>query len=325
MPVESQAGLKAEVTYGLDVTVNRFFEFNKCNIEEERKRIEAVGLRASQRVQRSDRFVAYMAGAKGSVEFNPLSKGLGIWLGLCLGTVTTAGPTDSSYTHTATVASLTDDMFTFQKNDYDVSSANQAQTCKGGKVTAWEFSCAADGLLDAMIEMDFQDVTRGTALASASYPSGTVELFSFVGGGVTYQGASLPVKDWKIHVDNGLDTGRYKIKSSALKQIPVESKMREITWEATIDWDGLTQYNRFASTAGTGVGGTMVATFTAPTLLGTATYPSLTITIPYARLDKMPLEVDANGLLQSKISGRGLYDGTNSPVTVAYVSGDTTP
>lgn len=144
-------------------------------------------------------------------------------------------------------------------------------------------------------------------------------------GAVTYQGASLPAKDWKIHVDNGLDVGRYKIRSSGLKQIPMEAKQREITWEATIDWDGLTQYNRFASTLGTGVGGTMVATFTAPTLIGTATYPSITFTAPYARIDKMPLEVDGNGLLQTKISGRVLYDGTNSAVTVAYVSADTTP
>lgn len=65
MPLETQAGMKDEVTYGTAVVVDRFMEYNSEAIKANVTRIEYNGLRTGQRVQRTDRFVTVNKGAAG--------------------------------------------------------------------------------------------------------------------------------------------------------------------------------------------------------------------------------------------------------------------
>jgi len=325
MPLETQCGAKDESTYGTAVTVDRFFEYLSENIEADYKRVEYAGLRSGQRVQRSDRFVPYMAGARGPVKLNPLTKGFGFWLKHMLGTVGTSGPTDSAYTHTGSVGSLLGDYFTFQVNRHDATTAtDRAFTWEGGKVSKWELANSVEGLLEATLEMDFEDEKTATALASASYSS-AAELFSWVGGAVTFNSASYEVDNIRIACDNGLDVDRRKVRSSTLKKEPVEAKVRQITWEFDIEFTTLTLYNFFASTVASSTKAALTAAWTAPTLIGASTYPSLTATIPAARVDAVRPAVSGEGIIIAKVSGRGLYNGTDSPISLAYVSADTTP
>lgn len=325
MPLETQLGVKDESTYGTAVTVDRFQEFNSWSVELEVGRVESAGLRSGHKVQRSDRFVPYKKGAAGSVEFEVLSKGFGFWLKHMLGTVGTSGPTDSAYTHTGTIGSLYGGSFTAQVNKpFHPAGTNQAFTYEGGKVAKWSLACDVDGLLIFSADLVFEDGTTATALASASYPA-SMEHLSWAGGAITIGGSSVPVTSFKVECDNGLDVERLKQRASTLRQEPTENTRREITWELEADFESLTQYNRFASATASGALAAIVATWTAPTLIGASTYPSLAVTIDEARFDSFGAEISGPESLMQSLSGRGLYDDSNQPISVAYVTSDATP
>ena len=325
MPLETQFGMKDESTYGTAVTVDRFMEFNSENIKANYTRIEYAGLRSGQRVQRSDRFVPVNKGASGPVKFNPLSVGAGFWLKHMLGTVATGATSDSVTPHTGTIGSLRGDYFTAQANRYEATTAtNRAFTWEGGKVASWEMANDVDGLLEWTLNMDFENQATGTALATASYPTGG-ELFSFAGAAVTIAGTATPVTGIKIACDNGLKLDRHKLRASTLKQEPIESKHRMITWEMEADFESLTDYNRFVSATSAGAVATIVATWTAPTLVGVSAYPTIVVTIDAARFDSADVAVSGEDIIMNKLSGRGLFDGTDSAVTVVYTTADATP
>jgi hypothetical protein len=326
VPLETQLGVKAESTWGTAVTVDKFFEFNSESINLETGRVESSALRASQRVQRSDRFTPYILGAAGSIELDVLSKGFGFWLEQCLGAIATGTETDSTYTHTGTVGTLLAQGFTLQVNrPFHPAGTNQAFTYEGGKVSKWGFKCSTEGNLVFTADLVFETGLTATALATASYPTG-MENLTWAGGAVTVAGTAVPVTEFSVEVDNGLDTARHKLRSSTLRQEPVEAKNREITWSLTADFESLVQYNRVVSTTAAGAVAAIIATWTAPTLAGTTTYPSLTVTIDAARFDEIgDFTATSTDPLMQSLSGRGLYDGTDSPITVAYVSTDATP
>jgi hypothetical protein len=325
VPLETQFGFKDEVTYGTAVVVDRFMEYNTEGIKADRARVEYTGLRASHRVQRSDRFVPVDKGAAGPVTFNPLTVGFGFWLKHMLGTVATGATSDSVTPHTGTIGSLAGDAFTAQANRYDaVSAANRAFTWEGGKIASWELACDVDGLLTCTLNMDFETEETGTALASASYPSGG-ELLSWAGGAVTIAATATPVTSFKVACDNGLKLDRYKLRGNTQKQQPLENKPRMITWELTADFDSLTNYNRFVSDTASGALAAIVGTWTGPTLVGVSSYGSLAVTVDEARFDSAEISVAGPEIIEAKFSGRGLYDGSNSPVTMVYTTADATP
>lgn len=325
MPLETQLGFKDESTYGTAVTVDRFAEYNTENIEAKYERVEYAGLRSGQFVQRNDRFVPVMKGAAGPLVFNPLTKGAGFWLKHMQGTVSTGATSDSVTPHTAVMSSFKDDSFTAQINRYDdVSAANRAFTWEGGKVASYEIACEVDGLLQWTLNTDFEDEATGTALASASYPSGA-ELFSWAGGAVTIGGSSVSLLNIKIAVDNNQKLDRYGIRGSTRKLQPTANGFRKVTWEAEGYWESMTQYNRFASTTTAGALAAIVGTWTGPTLAGVSAYPTFSATVDEARFDKAGAMVAGPELITQKLSGIGMFDGTNSPVTLVYTSTDTSP
>ena len=326
MPIISQLGAKKETTYGTAVTVDRFFEFTSEKILLDTGRAESEGLRSGQRVARTDRFVPYVLGASGPISLEPASKGFGFWLEHMLGTVATAGPTDSAYTHTGTVGDLWGDSFTMQVNRPlgPSGSTNQAFTWEGGKVTKWTLSCEKEGLLQFEADLIFEDEQTATALASASYPTAT-EPMSWARADCTIGGTGVPVTKWSVSCDNALKTDRHFLQGSTRRAQSAEEKMREITFSAECDWTDLTQYNRFKAETAAGTLALVVVTAKSPTLIGATTYPGVTITLPAVRFDEPGPSVDGPGLMMQTVGGKVLSNGTDQPISVAYTTLDTTP
>lgn len=323
---QAQFGIKKETTYGTPLTVDRFFEFVSEKIKLETGRVTASGLRSGTRVARADRVAPYHMGAAGPVSFEVLSKGFGAWLELMLGSVGTTGPTDGKYTHTGTVGSLLGKSFTAQSNrPFFPTEADQAVTWQGCKVASWKLSNTVDGLLLLEIEVDAQDEATGTALATASYASGTVEPFTFLGGQVSIGGSSVDVTDISISCNNNLKTDRRYLRSSGLKKEPVETAWREIEVEVTLDWDSLTQYNRVAALTASGTQAQVVSTWTAPTLIGAASYPTVVATMPAVQFDEIEAATEGSDPIMQKLKAVVKFDGTNSPISLAYGSADVTP
>ncbi len=327
MPINSQIGIKAESTYATPVTVDQFTEFASESIEPQVGRARMRTFRASQRVRRGDRVIPYVAGYAGSVTMPVMAKGHGIYLKMALGGMATSGPTDSAYTHTGTIADLTGDMFTLQVDKpFNPSGTSQPITYAGGKITSaeWSLTTGESGLLSATYGMDFASAATGTGLASASYPASN-QVYPWINAGLTIGGAAVEVVEARISLTNALQLDRRFIRSSSTKKEPLENGERTITFSITCDFVDLTQYNRVVSTTVAGMQSAVVLTCTALTLIGTTTYPTVTFTLPQAEFDAVSgVAVSGDDPIRQTLTGEATYDGTNSPLTIAYVSADAT-
>lgn len=323
--MDHQLGVKDEVTYGTAVTVDRFFEYESESIEENEGRTEGDPLRTGGfGVVRNDRFTPYFAGAAGNVQLSVLTKGFGFWLKHMLGAVATSGPTDSIYTHTGTLGELYGKSFTLQVNrPFHPAGTNQAFTFEGGKVAEWGLSNSVDGNLLLDLGLDFEQVATATALATASYPS-SMEPFTWAGGVVSIGGSNYDISEFALNFNNGLNVDRRQIRGNTDKKEPTSSR-REGSFSIKADFDSLTQRNRAHATTRAAALAQIVATWTAPTLAGAASYPQLIVTIPACRFDAWKGATEGPDAIEQELSGVVRFDGTNSPVTIAYKTVDATP
>lgn len=320
--VDHQLGVKDEVTYGTAVTVDKFFEFNSESITESWMRTEGDPLRKGAFFQREDRHTPYFGGAAGSIELDVMTKGFGFWLKHMLGGVATGSLTDSTYTHTANTADLYGDSFTAQVGrPLHPSGTVQPFTFEGGKVTEWELANSVDGNLVCTLGCDFEQVATATALATASYPTG-MENLTWAGGVVTIGGTQVPLTEVAFAGNNGLNVERRYIDGSTDKKEPTGGR-REVTFSCGADFAALTQRAYVAAATAAGNLAEVVAVWTGPTLAGTTTYPSLTVTAQ-VRLDEWAANADAPEGISQSLSGVVRGDGTDD-IEIAYVSTDATP
>jgi hypothetical protein len=323
--LDHQLGVADESTYGTAVTPTRFFEYDKEGIEESEGRTEGDPLRVGSHHVRHDRFTPYFEGASGSVEMAVLTKGFGFWLKHMLGSVATTGPAETTvYTHTGTEGELYGKSFTLQVNrPFHPTGTNQAFTYRGGKVTEWTLSNSVDENLMLELGMDFQQVDTTTALATASYPT-NMDNFTWAGGVVNIGGSAYDVTEISVKGNNGLDTDRRQIRGNADKKEPTQSRA-EASFSIKADFDSLAQRTRAHASTRAGALATITATWNGPTLLGSTLYPKLTATIPAARFDEWKGATEGADAIEQELSGVVRYNGTNSPISIAYSTADTTP
>ena len=323
----SQVGLAKETAYGTAVTPSRFFEFTSEGLKPAVARLESKGIRAGARAFRNDRSQPVPKGAAGSLEFEVPTKGFGFWLEHLLGgSVTTSGPTDSNYTHTAQIGSLYGKGLTAQVGrPFNPSETVQPFTMSGGKVTSWSLSIERDGFLMCSVELDFGTHTTATALATATYPAGFLQ-FPWASAGISIGGTGVCVTKFEIKVDNGLQTDNYMICNNTTKHEPVEAGLRKIEWSAECEFTDMTQANRVLSTTRAGMLAPIVATFLGSEAHGGTTLPQLLVTLPAARFDDGLPEVKGEDPLMLSLSGIGTDDGTaTTALQVAYRTTDATP
>jgi hypothetical protein len=328
MPVVSQLGTVNESTYGTAVTVTRFVPLISEGIKPETFRTRTGALRAGKRTHRTDEVVLGVKGYAGGIEIPVESKGFGIWLARMLGQVATTGPTTSAYTHTGTID--IDDCppsFTLQVNRpfAPCASTNQAFTYEGCQIASWELSCDVDGVAKLSAELICEDGTTATALATASYPT-SVEPLSWASGSVTVNSVAVPVTTWKVACDNKLKTDRHYIANTTKRSKAPRSDFPEITADFTCDFDALaTAYNRVIGSTVATVVDDIVFSAKGATLIGGSIYPEIRVTLPAAEFDEGSPNVSGTDMLETQVKVMALDDGTNEPISVAYVTADATP
>lgn len=322
--MDHQCGFADESTYGTSVTPTRFFEYESEGIEESEGRTEGNPLRVGSGFLRNDRFTPYFGGAAGSLQLAVMTKGFGYFLKHMMGSVATAGPTETTvYTHTGTEGALFGKSFTMQLNrPFNPSGTNQPFLYKGGKITEWTLSNSVDGDLLLDLALDFMQVDTATALATASYPS-SMENFTWAGGVVSIGGSSYDITEFSLTVNNGLNVDRRQIRGNTDKKEPTATR-REGSFSIKADFDSMTQRTRAHATTRSGALAQIVATWTGPTILGTTVYPTFQVTIPAARFDEWKGAVGGAEAIEQELSGVVRYDGSASPLTITYKSADTT-
>lgn len=317
--MDFQLGVKDEVTFNTALTVDRFFEYSDeaFPIKGVAGRTEGSPFRTGSRARRSNRVVPYFDHAEGTFKFDVMNKGFGFWLKHMLPSVATTGA--GPYTHTATEGTSSASIgksFTAQLN-YPLSPAgtNQAVTFSGGKIPKWTLGCDVDGMLTLELEAWFASMTTATALATASYPT-SMSNFAWVHGAVTVGGTAFDITNINIEVDQGYDLERSQIRGNAAKKEPTPGALG-VSFGLEADFDSLTQWNRVHATSIASLSAAVVGTWTNGTDI-------ITATIPAARFDDIAIGGDPGGATQS-LTGVGEYDGTSSPITIAYTTTDTTP
>lgn len=328
MPLVTQLGYGDESTYGTPVAVDHFLPYVSEKIVPNRPRIVSKSLWSGARAPRKENQTPSNNGAAGPVVFDIWNKGMGELFEHCLGSVSTAGPTDSKYTHTCTFGALKDQALTVQLNKpLHPAGTNQAFTYHGGKVKSWEIAMKAtdddSGLARLTVDFDFEDVDISTALESVSYPS-AMRPFTYLGTAVTVGGSAAILREFSVKCDNKIGQNKV-INGTALKAQPYEDELREIEFSMMLDFLSTTHYATFAETVNANLFKQAVITMTGDVLIGTSAYPTCVITVDEASFDEFESNVEGPSPLSQKITAKGFYDGSASPVTIAYGTTDANP
>lgn len=317
--LDFQFGVKKETTFNTPVVVDDFFEYNDevAPFLPVAGRTEGNPLRTGTRARRKSRAIPYTDHAEGTLKLDVMSKGFGFWLEHMLPSVATTGA--GPYTHTATEgtsSALMGKSFTAQYNaPLHPAGTNQAITASGGKVPKWMLGCDVDGMLIAELSLWFASFTTATALATASYPTDPTN-FAWSHGVITVGGSAFDITSFALEVDQGYKLDRKQIRGNTAPKEPTPGALTG-SFSLTADFDSLTQFNRVHTTTVASMYSQIIGTWTNGADV-------LTATISAPRFDEFSFGGEP-GALEQELTGVIEGDGTNSPVTLAYTTGDSTP
>lgn len=311
----AQLGFGAESTVGTAVTPNRWTEFTSESLALTIERIESEGLRAGNRVVRSDRWTAGQRSVEGSFSLDLTAENSGILFKHLLGAASTTGA--GPYTHECTLGDPHGLAFTMEVGRPDNSGTVRAFTYSGVKLSEATFANEVNGLLTGEFSVIGKDETTGS-ITSASYPA-SQELLSFVGATITVGGSSYNCTDISISVNTGLDAERYSLGSATIRE-PVAASMVEITAEVNAEFASLTEYNRVVN----GTTAALVAKWEGSVISG-GVKRSIEFNMPVVRFDGSTPTVDGPGIVQQPLTAKALYNGTDSALKVTVVNSDSAP
>jgi hypothetical protein len=311
----AQLGLGVESTWGTSVTPTRFWEFSEEGFALSIERIASEGLRAGNRVLRSDRYAVGQKAVEGSVTMDMTAENSGLLFKHGLGSVASVNTSGTVYTHTCTLGDPHSLGLTAEVGRPGNDGTVRAFTYSGAKISEFSLSNAVNELLVGEFSFVAKDEATGT-ITTATYPT-SQELLSFAGAAITVGGSSYECKDFSVSVNNGLDAERFILGSQTINQ-PVAASMTEITGEITAEFKDLTAYNRFVNATHAAI----VATWEGTAITGTYKR-KISVSIPVARFDGATPNVAGPEILDQQLSFVGLSDGSQEPITITVVNTDT--
>ena len=322
----AQCGLAESSTFGTYQTPTRFVEFLEESLEYQIERVESAGLRANNRVLRTDRYAPGQKRVEGSITLEPATKGFGLILKHSLGATSITTPSGATLArlHAHTLGDIYGTSLTVQVGRPDSSGTVQPFSFLGCRVDSLNFTSSVDEILQAEVSLVGQDMTTAQSLATATYPTtgsaAAYEQFYWTQGTISIGGSSVAViTDFEMEINNNLKSDRYFLGGATMSE-PILAGMTEITGTITMEFLNLTAYQRFTANTQAAIN----AKWTAATAIEGSTYPYLEIDIPKARFDAGgDPQVGGPDVLTQEIPFKVLYDGTNGPITVNYLTSDT--
>jgi hypothetical protein len=312
---DSIVSLARETSYGSAGTPSARFLVTSEDLALDIERVESKAL--------GNRYQTVWAPGKrsveGSIELEVPDRGFGTWMRAFSGanpTTTANSPVTGLYTHVFSGENNIGDVnqsLTIEVQRTDVSATDHAFTYTGMQINEWTIGAEAGEIATSKFSFIGQDMTVAAASASAgSYTTSTP--YVFTGATVTVGGTSRSVKAMEFTANLNLTDDRYFLGSDK-RSAPVEAQQRECSGNLTVDWNGLTDWNRYIGTSTVGI----VATFQSQAALAGSTKGSFEVSIPYARIDgAQPVSTDA-GIIQHEVQFTALDAGANDPFKVTIV------
>lgn len=312
---------EASGSYATGVAVSRYYEYVSETLAGTYGRIEAAGMRAGTRVERTDRWAPNPKGAGGEIKTEILDSGFGLLFKHMLGTASVGTAVSGFTPMTFTMGNLQGLSTTWQVGRVSSDGAINPFTYEGGKIKTWELSNDVDGVLNYSVDLDFaRETNTGSgvyALSTPTYPTGA-QLMTYIGGTCTVGGSVVAVKGVTLKGDNKLDVTRYFVNNGGIKKEPLEEEFRLINWELKAEFDSMTQVRRVESATNAGATAAIVLNWVSPQ------GGSLQVTLPAARFDTGPVHAE-NKVADVTLAGKALDDGTDQPITLVYTTKDVAP
>lgn len=319
-------GIAPETTYGTYVAPTRFLEVNKVDLKKVKNVKQGGGLAAGRLLQRGTRRVVTTRAASGGVELEVPNKGFGLLLQALMGTTVTPvqQATTTAYLQTHTIADNVGKMLTAQVGVPDLAGTVRPYTYTGCKVMGAEFSCGVDDLLMAKVDMDARDVSESQGLVAPSYPAGLLPRsfpeMGFKWGTFGSEAAVQGVRKVTVKIERPQAGNRFYANNLGLKSEPLMNNWLKISGSIETDYIDKTIFaDRYAADSSA----SMILEFVGP-LIASTFFETFRIRIPMVFLDGDTPTLDSPDVVNPTFSFTAEDDGTNSPVTIEYMSTDVT-
>lgn len=245
-----QLGTAEESTYGTPVTVNRFYEVLPGeSLDRNQTIIQSRGLRPGIRHALGSRRALVQRSGGGTIPMEIATTDFGRWFKHMLGGTPSIAQqaATAAYLQTFTPGALPTGL-TIQKGVEQVDGTVKPFTFHGCKIPAWEISISRGGIAQLSVDIDAEDVDVATALATASYTTG-LKVFHFAQATLKKDTVAIAgVSDANIRGTNALDTERFFLGTSGLKETPLETDFRTYSGSIKAEFRDLaTFYNAFAA------------------------------------------------------------------------------
>ena len=321
--LDGSIGFGTETTWGTAVTPTKFLPLTSEAIKYRPKRAFSTGLRGGAApMASSSSYRTLWADAGGPFTVDVTNKSMGIPFKAMLGSSASTN-SGAAYTWTYTMGT-TLPSFTTQVGRASTDGTVNKFTYAGCKITDWELSLDTSALFSLTATLDAKSEASATSgLTSPSYAS-ALETFAFIDSNVlTLDGSTVAaVNKITIKGQNPLAAERVFLGNSGAKAEQVVNGWRAITGTIEADFTSKAAlYDSFVSKTEL----SMIFTLTSSTVIPTTATPySCSFSIPALYLEGETPSTSGPDVLRMSIPFVAFYDDTNSPITITYVTADTT-
>jgi hypothetical protein len=321
----AQIGYATETTYGTYKAPTRFVEFESEGLTREPNYIEVKGLRAGRLAQSQNLHLGTTRTSGGDVTMQFLDQGMGAILNMLHGETVTptkivAGDEEAyKQLHKVGLSSPWGKSMTWQVGRPGTGGTVHPFSYLGCKVTSASMAVESGGYTSLTVTLDGQDETTGQALASPTYSS-TARPFTFQEMSVKAGEATLAnVRSITLTVNVPMNTERYHLGNSGVKDQPIANDYVDVMAEATLEFVNLADHTRFVNEESVA-------------LVLTAEGADIEEGQPFEAIFKLPAAkqvssgpvVNGPDVITTDVSFKGLQSGSEPALTVETISTDTT-
>lgn len=331
--LDGQLGFGVESTWGTGVTPTRFVEFNTESLQRTPTFLEPTGLRVGTKFKRVSRIRVSRSTVAGDAELDVATKGMGLLFKHALASTVTT-PTlisGSAYKQIHTPGDFRSLGLTVQVGRPESSTgAVKPFTYAGCKVSGWEFSLSDGDTPKLKLTIDGRSEATATALASASFLTGTT-VFDFsqatlkLGGTATTASGETTIasgvtvatiiKNISISGKAPMATERFGLGNAGLKAEPLENDTPMITGSLGAEFNKAELYDLFSANTTTALQLDLTGA-----VIGGGNSFLLSFIIPAIKLKKAAPNVTGPDIVQMSTDFEGYSDETNPTIQVKIVS-----
>lgn len=334
--LDAQLMVGAESTWGTAVTPDHTVEFNDESLKREPTWLEPTGLRVGQKYKRANRVVISRESVSGDVTLEHATKGMGLLWKHAL--ASSAVPAQIAATTAYEQIHVPGDFrglgLTVQVGRPEPSTGTvRPFTYRGCKIGSWELSVSDNAIPTLKVSVDGRAEDTATALAAASYPSGS-RVFSFadatltlggtvstVGGKTSVSGATAVatvVNEVTVSGAAPMASDRFGIGNAGLKSEQLENDTPTITGSLGAEFNKTELYDVYTNNTTTA----MVLKLEGVDIEA-GNLETLEIILPAVKLKSAAPNVGGPDIVQMSTDFEAYDDETNPPIQVRIVSTDT--